>query len=98
MEKGKQSERIEAPEEDDRLLQSLSEACGSQIHRSTGPQVHRSTGKWRFSVSLRVLNDCANLHWKAYKIPESVLQDALQRAMQNQPLGYSIVDSAQIVH
>ena len=54
--------------------------------------IHRSTGSC-FSVSLRVLDDCANLHWKAYKIPESVLQDALQRAMQNQPLGYSMVGS-----
>lgn len=59
--------------------------------------IHRSTGSC-FSVSLRVLDDCANLHWKAYKIPESVLQDALQRAMQNQPLGYSMVGSAQFVH
>lgn len=59
--------------------------------------IHRSTGSC-FSVSLRVLNYCANLHWKAYKIPESVLQDALQRAMQNQPLGYSMVGSAQFVH
>ena len=48
MEKGKQSERIEAPEEDDRLLQSLSEACGSQIHRSTGPQVHREVALFCF--------------------------------------------------
>ena len=58
--------------------------------------IHRFTGSC-FCVSLRVLDDCANLHWKAYKIPESVLQDALQRAMQNQPLGYSMVDSVRFV-